>query len=364
MTYEPEFAWFLPTAGDLGSFGDPASTRKATLPYLSSVGRAAEAAGFTSVLVPVGDACQDAWVVAGLVAGQTERLKFLVAVRPGFIAPTLAGKMVATFDQHTAGRLLVNVVTGGFPAELAADGDFTAHDERYARTGEFIDVMKRYWTERQFDYEGRFYRIDGCKPFIRCATQPYPALYAGGASEAAEELFAREVDCYLLWGESMSQLSERIARMRQKAAANGRTLRFGVRLHVLARETEQEARAAAEYQIAGVSESTLERARATLTATDSAGESRQREFAMGGEDLWVEPNLWAGIGQVRRGVGVTLVGSYEQVARKFLAYTEMGLSFFILSGYPHLEECETAGRTWLPRFWELVREREASLAAG
>jgi alkanesulfonate monooxygenase len=152
--------------------------------------------------------------------------------------------------------------------------------------------------------------------------------------------------------------------MKAKAAANGRSLRLGVRKHVLARETEAEAVEAAYAQVEGVSEATRERARATLMATDSAGESRQRDFAMTGDDQWVEPNLWAGVGQVRRGVGVTLVGSYEQVARKFLAYTEMGLSFFILSGYPHLEECENAGRKWLPVFWNMVRDRDASLAAG
>lgn len=303
-------------------------------------------------------------MVAGLVAGQTERLKFLVAVRPGFVAPTVAAKMVATFDQLAPGRLLVNVVTGGFPAELAADGDFTPHDDRYARTGEFIEVMRKYWTERQFDHAGRFYRVEGCRPFIKCATQPHPPLYAGGASAAAEDLFAREIDCYLLWGESRRQMRDRIERMKAKAAASGRTLRLGVRMHVLARETEDEARAAAYAQVEGVSPATLERARATLTATDSAGESRQRAFAMGNDDQWVEPNLWAGIGQVRRGVGVTLVGSYEQVARRFVNYTEMGLSYFILSGYPHLEEAETAGRTWLPLFWDMVRARDASLAAG
>ncbi|MGH2610077.1 MAG: LLM class flavin-dependent oxidoreductase [Tepidiformaceae bacterium] len=361
---DPEFAWFLPTAGDLESFGKADTRRAATLPYLAEVGRAAEHAGFTSVLVPVGDACEDAWVVAGLVAGQTERLKFLVAVRPGFVAPTVAAKMVATFDQLAPGRLLVNVVTGGFPAELAADGDFTPHDERYARTGEFLEVMRKYWTERQFDHEGQFYRVEGCRPFIKCTTEPHPPLYAGGASDAAEDLFAREIDCYLLWGESMPQMQERISRMKAKASANGRTLRLGVRMHVLARETEEDAREAAYAQVEGVPEATRERFRATLMATDSAGESRQRAFAMTDDDQWVEPNLWAGVGQVRRGVGVTVVGSYEQVARKFQAYTEMGLSYFILSGYPHLEEAETAGRTWLPRFWELVRQRDASLAAG
>ncbi len=362
--HDPEFAWFLPTAGDVESFGRIETQRKATMEYLLRVARAAETAGFTSALTPVGDGCQDAWIVASALAAQTEKLKFLVAARPGFIAPVVAAKMVATFDSMMPGRILVNVVTGGFPAELAADGDFTPHDERYARTSDFIDVMKKYWTEREFDHDGPYYRVEGCRPFIRPATKPYPALYAGGASEAAETIFAEKIDTYLLWGETMPQLNERIARMRLRAAEHGRTLRYGVRMHVLARETEAEAREAAAAQIAGVSEATLERSRATLTATDSAGESRQRAFAFGGDDHWPEPNLWSGLGLVRRGVGVTVVGSYEQVARKFFAYTEMGLSYFILSGYPHLEEAENAGRTWLPLFWEMVRAREAQMAAG
>jgi len=364
MNYEPEFSWFLPTSGDLESFGRPETQRTATLPYLGQVAKAAEDAGFVSVLIPVGDGCQDAWVVGGLMAAYTEKLKFLVAVRPGFVAPVVAAKMVSTFDQLLPGRLLVNVVTGGFPAELAADGDFTPHDERYERTAEFIDVMKKYWTERKFDHEGKFYRVEGCKPLVKCATQPYPALYAGGASDAAEELFARQIDTYLLWGESTPQMTERIARMKQKAAANGRELRFGVRFHVLSRDTEAEALEAAQQQLEGVTPEQVARTQAVLNATDSSGESRQRAFLQQNEDLWVEPNLWAGIGQVRRGIGVTVIGSHEQVARKFLQFADMGLSFFILSGYPHLEECENAGRTWMPMFYEMLRKREASLAAG
>ncbi|MEO8541284.1 MAG: LLM class flavin-dependent oxidoreductase [bacterium] len=363
MQHEPEFSWFLPTSGDLESFGRPETQRPATLKYLTQVARAAENAGFVSVLIPVGDGCEDAWVVGSVIAGQTERLKMLVAVRPGFVAPVVAAKMVSTFDQLLPGRLLVNVVTGGFPSELAADGDFTPHDERYERTGEFIEVMKKYWTERKFDHEGKFYRVEGCKPMVKCATLPYPPLYAGGASAPAEDLFAETVDTYLLWGESTVQMSERIARMREKAAAAGRELRFGVRFHVLSRDTEGEAMTAAAAQLEGVTPEQVARTQAVLNATDSAGESRQRAFA-GQEDLWVEPNLWSGIGQVRRGIGVTVIGSHEQVARKFLAFHDLGLSFFILSGYPHLEEAENAGRTWMPMFYELVRQRNASLAAG
>jgi alkanesulfonate monooxygenase len=345
------------------SFGRPETNRPATLEYLTEVACTAERAGFVSVLVPVGDGCEDAWVVGGIVAARTEKLKMLVAVRPGFVAPVVAAKMVSTFDALMPGRLLVNVVTGGFPAELAADGDFTPHDERYERTGEFIDVMKKYWTERKFDHDGRFYRVSGCKPLVKCATQPYPPLYAGGASEPAEELFAREVDTYLLWGESTEQMRERITRMKARAAANGRELRFGVRFHVLSRATEAEALAAAEAQLDGVTPEQIARVQSVITATDSAGESRQRAF-MNRDDLWVEPNLWAGVGQVRRGIGVTVIGSHEQVARKFLDFYELGLSFFILSGYPHLEEARNAGESWMPLFYEMVRQREASLAAG
>ena len=354
--HQPEFAWFLPTSGDLESFGKSETRRPATMAYMVEVARAAEQAGFTSALVPVGDGCTDAWVTAALLAPQTEQLKFLVAVRPGFVAPVVAAKMVATFDSMMPGRLLVNVVTGGFPAELAADGDFTPHDARYARTADFITVMRRYWTEKRFDHEGPFYRVEGCQPMVHCATRPHPELYAGGASDPAEDLFAREVDTYLLWGETMPQMAERIARMTAKAAAHGRQLRFGVRLHVLARESEEAAIAAADAQIAGVSEATLARAHETLHATDSLGESRQRALANSGS-LWPEANLWSGLGLVRRGIGLTVAGSYEQVARKFLAYTQMGLSYFILSGYPHAEEAANAGRTWLPRFRELAAER-------
>jgi alkanesulfonate monooxygenase len=358
--HQPEFAWFLPTSGDTESFGRPETNRPATFDYLSRVAHAAEAAGFSSVLVPVGDACQDAWIVASSLAPVTERLKFLVAVRPGFVAPVVAAKMVATFDRHSGGRVFVNVVTGGFPAELAADGDFTPHDERYERTREFVEVMKKYWTERTFDHEGHFYRVEGCRPFIKPATEPYPPIYAGGASDIAEDVFAQHADCYLLWGETTPQLVERIARMKQKAAGRGRSLRFGVRMHVISRDTEEEARAAAAALVEGLSPAQVERAQATLRATDSAGESRQRAFV--GDDLWPEPNLWSGIGQIRRGVGVAVVGSHEQVARKFLGYTDLGLSYFILSGYPHLEEAQNAGATWMPLFRNLLRQREPNFA--
>ncbi|TMG02448.1 MAG: LLM class flavin-dependent oxidoreductase, partial [Chloroflexi bacterium] len=152
-----EFGWFLPTMGDSEAIGPP--TRPATLDYLVDVAKAAEDVGFSFALVPVGTTCQDAWLVSAVVAGRTEKLKFLVAMRPGFVAPTLAAKMSNTLDQLTGGRVLINVVTGGYPAELAADGDFTDHDERYVRTQEFMQVVRKAWTEEtRWDHEGKHYR--------------------------------------------------------------------------------------------------------------------------------------------------------------------------------------------------------------
>ncbi|HZP56594.1 MAG TPA: LLM class flavin-dependent oxidoreductase, partial [Dehalococcoidia bacterium] len=196
-----DFGWFLPTMGDCEVIGPP--TREATADYLVQVARAAEDAGFVFALVPAGTTCQDAWLASAVVAARTEKLKFLVAMRPGFVAPTLAAKMSNTLDQLTGGRVLINVVTGGFPAELAADGDFTEHDERYARTQEFMEVVRRAWLEKKWDHEGRYFRVQGGNVLPRPYQQPCPPFYFGGASEAAREVGARMADIYLLWGETL-----------------------------------------------------------------------------------------------------------------------------------------------------------------
>src|SRR5919108_5817541 len=248
-----DFGWFLPTMGDSEVIGPP--TRPASLDYLVDVAKAAEEAGFTFALVPVGTTCQDAWIASAVVAGRTERLRFLVAMRPGFIAPTVAAKMSNTLDQLTGGRVLINVVTGGFPAELAADGDFTEHDERYARSQEFMQVVRKAWTqEKRWDHEGKYFRIEGGNVFPRPFQQPYPPFYFGGASEAARKVGAEEADVYLLWGEPLEMVRERIADMKERATAVGRTLRFGLRIHVLVRETEGQAWADAEELIADIPE--------------------------------------------------------------------------------------------------------------
>jgi alkanesulfonate monooxygenase len=344
-----DFGWFLPTMGDAEAIGPP--TRPATLDYLVDVAKAAEDAGFTFALVPVGSACQDAWLASGIIAGRTEKLKFLVAMRPGFVAPVLAARMSNTFDQLTQGRVMINVVTGGYPAELAADGDFMEHDERYARTQEFMQVVRKAWTEpKRWSHQGTYYKVEGASVVPRPYQRPYPPFYFGGASEAARKVGAEEADVYLLWGETLEMVRERIADMRRRAAGVGRTLRFGLRIHVVVRETEDEAWAAADALIANIPESFQESMSKVLSRTDSEGERRQQGMrkADGSEELVIGPNLWAGIGKARVGVGTALVGSGENVARRIHEYVDAGIDTFIFSGYPHLEEAQRFGRYVMP----------------
>ncbi|MHB8377256.1 MAG: LLM class flavin-dependent oxidoreductase [Dehalococcoidia bacterium] len=344
-----EFGWFLPTMGDTDTIGPP--TREATAEYLVQVAKAAEDAGFVFALVPVGTTCQDAWLAAAMVAARTERLKFLVAMRPGFIAPTVAAKMSNTLDQLTRGRVLINVVTGGFPAELAADGDFTEHDERYARTQEFMQVVRQAWlAEKRFDHEGRFYRVEGGNVMPKPYQQPCPPFYFGGASEAAKRVGAQEADVYLLWGETLEMVRERLSDMRRRASEAGRTLRYGMRIHVIVRETEAEAWAAAEKMIAEVPAGFQQMMDRVMAKSDSEGEQRQRMMANKSEDLVLGPNLWSGIGRARLGVGTALVGSGEQVAARLQEYADAGIETFILSGYPHLEEAQRFGTYVMPHF--------------
>ena len=343
-----DFGWFLPTMGDCEVIGPP--TREATADYLVQVARAAEDAGFVFALVPAGTTCQDAWLASAVVAARTEKLKFLVAMRPGFVAPTLAAKMSNTLDQLTGGRVLINVVTGGFPAELAADGDFTEHDERYARTQEFMEVVRRAWLEKKWDHEGRYFRVQGGNVLPRPYQQPCPPFYFGGASEAAREVGARMADIYLLWGETLEMVRERIADMRARAAALGRTLRFGMRIHVVVRETEDEAWAAARALVAEIPENFQSMMDRVHAKSDSEGEKRQRQMVAASDDQVIGPNLWAGIGQARLGVGTALVGSGENVAARLREYVAEGIDTFILSGYPHLEEAQRFGRYVMPHF--------------
>ena len=341
--------WFLPTSGDsrnvvpgLGGHGRPAS-----IDYLGQIARAAENLGFDAVLTPTGTWCEDAWLVTSALSQHTSRLRFLVAFRPGITNPTLAAQQATTFQRMTNGRLLINIVTGGDAPEQRRFGDWLSHDERYARTDEFLKVLKGAWSGAPFDFEGWHYKIRGATSLA--PPDPVPEVYFGGASAVAEDVAARNVDVYLLWGEPPAMARERMDRVRAKAEAEGRAIRFGMRLHVITLEAEEEAWAEAERLLDTMDPALVDSAQQLLQKSESVGQQRMRSLHNGNrEDLEVSPNLWAGIGLVRPGAGTALVGNHEQVAERLFEYHDLGIDEFIVSGHPHLEEVYAVGEGVLP----------------
>ncbi|MEU9975348.1 LLM class flavin-dependent oxidoreductase [Streptomyces sp. NPDC051014] len=351
------FHWFLPTNGDSrhvvgGGHGTPATAsgrdRPPTVAYLSQIAKAAEDLGFVGALTPTGAWCEDAWLTTAMVSRHTERLKFLVAFRPGSVSPTLAAQMASTFQRQSGGRLLLNVVTGGESHEQRAYGDFLDADARYRRTGEFLDIVRQLWEGKTVDLEGEHLRVEDAK--LARVPDPVPEVYFGGSSPAAGRVAARFVDVYLTWGEPPAQVAEKIAWIRGLAAEQGRTLRFGIRLHVITRDTSEQAWAEANRLLDGFDPETVRSVQAGLARSESAGQQRMLALHGGRRDaLEIHPNLWAGIGLVRGGAGTALVGSHEEVAARIKEYAALGIDEFVLSGYPHLEEAYWFGEGVLPR---------------
>jgi alkanesulfonate monooxygenase len=342
--------WFLPTGGDGRDVlpVDPATQSRAPdLTYLTQVARAAEAMGFDALLTPCGTQCEDAWIATAMVAARTERIRFLVAFRPGLLSPTLAAQMASTYQRLTGGRVLLNVVTGAEPHELARFGDRADKETRYERTGEFLQVVRGAWSGAEYDFAGRHYDVSAAT--TRAAPDPRPEIYFGGASPAAEVVAARHVDVYLAWGEPPAMVRERLDRMRGLAAAEGRTLRYGIRFHVISRDTSEAAWAEADRLLAAMPPAAVAAAQADFARTQSEGQRRMAELHGGDPSrLLVHPNVWAGIGLVRGGAGTALVGSHEEVADRIAEYHDLGFDEFIFSGYPHLEEAYTFGEGVMP----------------
>ncbi|MDG9854540.1 FMNH2-dependent alkanesulfonate monooxygenase [Pseudomonas nitroreducens] len=339
--------WFLPTSGDTRYLGHSGSGRPATNEYMRQIAVAADQLGYDGLLIPTGSSCLDPWVTAASLVPVTQRIKLLVALRTSLGNPTASARQAASLDQASGGRLLLNVVPGGDSTELEADGVFLGHDERYAASDEFLTIWRRLLSGETVDFEGRHLKVKGAQNFFPPVQKPYPPLYFGGSSPAAHELAARHVDAYLTWGEPPAAVAEKIADVRERAARLGRTVRFGVRLHVIVRETNEKAWAAADELISHLDDATIAAAQSNYAKMDSVGQ--QRMAALHGGDrnkLEVAPNLWAGVGLVRGGAGTALVGDPQTVAARLLEYAALGVDSFVLSGYPHLEEAY--------RFAELV----------
>lgn len=344
---DTDVLWFLPTHGDGRYLGTSHGAREVDLAYLRQVAQAADDLGYYGVLLPTGRSCEDSWVVASALAPLTERLRFLVAVRPGLQTPSVAARMAATLDRISGGRLLINVVTGGDPVELKGDGIFLDHAARYAVTDEFLRIWRALLSGETVSREGQHLRVEDGQLFFPPVQRPYPPLWFGGSSGPGIEIAAEQIDTYLTWGEPVADVAAKIAQAREAAARRGRRLRFGIRLHVIVRETAAEAWAAADRLIAHVDDESVAKAQAVFAQMDSVGQQRMSRLHAGRRDkLEISPNLWAGVGLVRGGAGTALVGDPETVALRMKEYMALGIDAFILSGYPHLEECY--------RFAELV----------
>lgn len=339
--------WFLPTHGDGRYLGSADQARAVDLHYLQQIAHAADGLGYGGVLIPTGRSCEDAWTVAASLIPTTRNLKFLVALRPATISPTVAARQAATLDRLPNGRLLVNVVAGGDAGDLEADGIFLDHDERYEHADEFLDVWRRLLAGETVDYEGKYIKVKGARQLYPPLQQPHPPLYFGGSSDRAHDTAARHVELYLSWGEPPEEVARKFADVRKRAEKEGRQVRFGVRLHVIPRETEAAAWQAADELISRLDDDTIARAQTLLANTDSEGQRRMRALHGGDRSrLEVAPNLWAGVGLVRGGAGTALVGDGKIIAERIKEYAAIGADTFVLSGYPHLEEAY--------RFAELV----------
>ncbi|HEY0211988.1 MAG TPA: FMNH2-dependent alkanesulfonate monooxygenase [Paenirhodobacter sp.] len=335
-----DFFWFIPSSGDGSYLGTDALSRPADPDYFREIARASDRLGYSGVLIPTGVACEESFILATDLAAHTERLKFLVAIRPGTASPAYYARLASSLDRVSRGRLLLNIVVGGSAQELAGDGVFLGHDERYDHADEFFQVFNSLMETGQADLDGKYIRAQDARLGLPPVQQPRPPLYFGGSSDAGIEFSAGITEKYLTWGEPPAQVAQKIAQVRKAAAQRRRKVTFGIRLHFIVRETDEEAWAAADRLISHLSDETIAAAQQVQrTQSDSVGQARMQALHNGQRDrLEVSPNLWAGVGLVRSGAGTALVGSPATVAARLREYQALGIDTVIASGYPHLEE--------------------------
>ena len=311
--------------------------------------RAVDHLGYTGYLLAIGGGGADMWTTAASLAHHTERTKFLIATYSGVTAPLLLASQAATLDRITNGRVALNVISGE-TRTARANGLLLDHDERYALADEYWDIWRRLFTNEPVDYKGRYLTAEKALLTVKAVQQPHPPLYFGGSSDAGLQVAAKHVQTYLTWGETVEQVSEKIARVRALAATHGRTLRAGVRLHLIVRDTDDEAWAATQRIYDRFDKEQIQTALKVRATSDSTGVQRTTDMVnshlatkdgvIGNDarDLEVAPNLWAGYALIGKGPGTALVGSPATVASRLKEYIAGGIDTFILSGQPHLEE--------------------------
>jgi len=342
--------WFLPTHGDGRHLATTEGGRALTFDYLRQVAQAADQMGYWGMLLPTGRSCEDSWVTGAAVAPFTKHLRFLIALRPGLVSPAVGARMAASLDRAINGRLLINVVTGGDPVELKGDGLWLSHDERYELTAEFLTVWRRMMAGEAVTFEGKHIRIEDARLAFPPVQHPYPPLWFGGSSPAGIDVAAEHCDVYLTWGEPPAAVAEKIAIARASAEKRGRRFTFGLRLHIVVRETRAAAWEAANDLIRYVDDQVVADAQKVFARYDSVGQQRMAALHAGRRtNLEISPDLWAGVGLVRGGAGTALVGDADTVAKRLLEYRAVGVDSFILSGYPHLEEAYRVAELLFPR---------------
>ncbi len=334
-------------------------------PYIAAVAQAHEYGGFDRVLIAHSSASPDGFQIASFVAQQTKRLGILLAHRPGFVAPTLAARQFATLDHFSAGRTAVHIISGGDDVEQQRDGDYLSHDERYRRTDEYLDVVKRAWTsDTPFDHEGTYYRVTGHKSQVRPVQKPHLPVYFGGSSDAALAVAGKHADVFALWGESLAQVADTIARVRAAAAPYGRAdqIRFSLSLRPIIAPTEDAAWARAESILARAKDVVTRSPNFTRRPQDPKNVGSQRLLAEAAKGQVVDTRLWTGITALTRAAGnsTSLVGTPQQVTDALLEYHKLGISTFLIRGFDPLEDALAYGRDLLP----LVRAAVAQGTAG
>jgi len=341
-----EVAWFSAICSDDYEYlGVPEGRLRSSFEHCSSIVRTADRLGYQNVLLPSSfQVGQEPFVFAGAMGVLTKQIQQLVAIRMGEIHPPMLARHISTLDHITQGRLTLNIISSDLP------GQVESNEVRYARSDEVIQILKQAWTQDRIEFNGKYYQlklpnIDAIKPYQQ---KGGPLLYFGGISELAKDLCAKHCDVFLMWPETEDRLAASMAELSARAQSYGRSIDFGLRIHMIVRETEAEARAYADKLISKLDAAAGAAIKARAQDSKSAGVLRQDELRAQSQDDYIEEHVWSGIGRARSGCGSALVGSPEQILQKLNRYMDMGIRAFIFSGYPHEQECELFAKYVLP----------------
>lgn len=357
---DSEFVGHVPTTKERQSFSGNGleSDRQPSVDYITKVAQAAEKGGFSTLLLPIGGNCVDSLVAASHLTAHTDTLKFLFAIRPGSTSPVQLAKQFASVNYWSDNRVFVNVVTGGSPKELATEGDFLSHDERYERTHEYITILKKLLAGETFDFGGKFYQLkDAQLPF---ALKQVPPIFFGGASNIAKDVATDVADVYMLWGETLETTKEELQTVVDLAQQKNRNLSYSVSFQVVLGDTEEEAFAKANKLISKIDSKVLEAKHQSTIKNGAVGVHRLHQLMLDSKEnnFVIAPNIWVGLTQVLTGNSVALVGTPQQVAERIIEFVELGFDKVLLRGFPHLEVIEEVGEKVIPLVHKLLEQRE------